>query len=177
MRKVIRKVIKEFLEKQQPGYGGEGENQYFRRLFEWCKNIGFEAVPVVKRVKGKHVGNIPFEYDLYKDYDGRGLLDHRLKMRISTSVQSPYLDFDYAFVDFEEGEIGDSKQAIRFVSIDDSPGIELLSESDLKNIKDMIRRLDSFFKKTDADSLYEMWSSANPGSGDFNILVHAWTQK
>jgi len=81
------------------------------------------------------------------------------------------------FIKIMTEEIGDSKQAIRFVSIDDSPGIELLSESDLKNIKDMIRRLDSFFKKTDADSLYEMWSSANPGSGDFNILVHAWTQK
>ena len=81
----------------------------------------------------------------------------------------------YIFVDFEEGEIGDSKQAIRFVSLDDSPGIELLSESDLKNIKDMIRMLDNFFKKTDADSLYEKYESA--GLGEFNVLVHAWTQK
>ena len=171
MRNIIRQLIKEFYE----GEGAGGENQYFRRLLEWCKNIGFKALPVESYNKGVYE-KIPFEYDLYKDYEGANL-DHRLKMRISTSVQSPYLDFDYAFVDFEEGEIGDSKQAIRFVSLDDSSGIELRSESDLKNIKDMIRTLDSFFKKTDADSLYEMWSSANPGSGDFNILVHAWTQK
>ena len=174
MRETIRELIKEFLDKQQLGYGGDGENQYFRRLFEWCKNIGFEAMPVTKIVKGKNVGNIPFEYDLYKDYDG-GELDHRLKMRISTSVQSPYLDFDYTFVDFEEGEIGQHGHHIHFVSLDDSPGIELLSESDLKNIKDMIKRLDNFFKKTDAKDLYEKYESA--GLGEFNVLVHAWTQK
>ena len=96
-------------------------------------------------------------------------------MRISTSVQSPYLDFDYAFVDFEEGEIGEYGHHVRFVSLDNSPGLEILTESDLTEAKNMIARLDKFFLKTDAKDLYEKYESAN--IGEFNVLVHAWTQK
>ena len=162
MRKLIRQLIKEFYE----GEGHGRENYYFRRLFEWCKNLGFDAMTT----------EIPFTYDLYKDYESEtSSLDHRFKMTLSTDIQSPYLDFDYAFVDFEEGEVGNIGHAINFVSLDDSPGIELRSESDLKNIKGMIRTMDDFFRRTNADDLYKKYDMADMGT--FNVLVHSLTQK
>ena len=162
MRNLIRQLIKEFYEGESRG----GENHYFRRLFEWCKNLGFNAMTT----------EIPFTYDLYKDYESEtSSLDHRFKMTLSTDIQSPYLDFDYTFVDFEEGEVGNIGHAINFVSLDDTPGIELRSESDLENIKDMIRTMDDFFRRTNADDLYKKYDMADMGT--FNVLVHSLTQK
>ena len=118
----------------------------------------------------------PFTYELYKDYESEtSSLDHRFKMTLSTDIQSPYLDFDYAFVDFEEGEVGNIGHAINFVSLDDSPGVELRSESDLKDIKNMIRTMDDFFRRTNADNLYKKYDMADIGT--FNALVHSLTQK
>lgn len=147
------------------GFGGDGENEYYKRLFESLKSLGFDHH---KDESEKYYFHMHKNYKDSNDYSSDLPDLFRLESSINTSISSPHFDIRFCFVvdDLEEGEIEVNQQELMLF------GFDITSESMLSDVKRIFQDLDKFFK---AASMPDLFSKCRDND-NFNCLEYALTQ-